>query len=112
MHFLNSIYYKQQHTNKGFADIYTRAHARTHTHTQWRERERERGGGEGEREGGKARERRRGGVGHIVKDNSDSEKGNPLPPHGLLFPISRKGNYISCVISVTQTSSIACLMVS
>ena len=28
------------------------------------------------------------GVGHMVKDHSDSEKGNPLPPHGLLFPIS------------------------
>ena len=22
----------------------------------------------------------------MVKDHSDSEKGNPLPPHGLLFP--------------------------
>ena len=28
------------------------------------------------------------GVGHMVKDHSDSEKGNPLPPHGLLFPIN------------------------
>ena len=28
------------------------------------------------------------GVGHMVKDHSDSEIGNPLPPHGLLFPIS------------------------
>ena len=25
------------------------------------------------------------GVGHMVKDHSDSERGNPLPPHGLLF---------------------------
>ena len=24
------------------------------------------------------------GVGHMVKDHSDSEKGNPLPPHGPL----------------------------
>ena len=24
------------------------------------------------------------GVGHMVKDHSDSERGNPLPPHGLL----------------------------
>ena len=24
------------------------------------------------------------GVRHMVKDHSDSEKGNPLPPHGLL----------------------------
>ena len=33
------------------------------------------------------------GVGHMVKDHSDSERGNPLPPHGLLFPISSKGLY-------------------
>ena len=26
--------------------------------------------------------------GHMVKDHSDSERGNPLAPHGLLFPIS------------------------
>ena len=26
----------------------------------------------------------------MVKDHSDSEKGNPLPPHRLLFPISSK----------------------
>ena len=25
----------------------------------------------------------------MVKDHSDSERGNSLPPHGLLFPISR-----------------------
>ena len=30
------------------------------------------------------------GVRHMVKDHSDSEKGNPLPPHGLLLPISSK----------------------
>ena len=28
------------------------------------------------------------GVRHMVKDHSDSERGNPLPPHGLLFSIS------------------------
>ena len=28
------------------------------------------------------------GVRHMVKDHSDSEKGNPLPPHRLLFPIN------------------------
>ena len=27
----------------------------------------------------------------VVKDHSDSERGKSLPPHGLLFPISRKG---------------------
>ena len=32
------------------------------------------------------------GVRHMVKDHSDSEKGNPLPPHWLLFPISSKGS--------------------
>ena len=28
------------------------------------------------------------GVRHMVKDHSDSKRGNLLPPHGLLFPIS------------------------
>ena len=27
------------------------------------------------------------GIGKLVKDHSDSERGNPLPPHELLFPI-------------------------
>ena len=40
------------------------------------------------------------GVRHMVKDHSDSEKGNPLPPHGLLFPISSKGYFI-CTIPQT-----------
>ena len=31
------------------------------------------------------------GVRHMVKDHSDSERGNPMPLHGLLFPISSKG---------------------
>ena len=31
------------------------------------------------------------GVGHMVEDHSDSEKGNPLLPHGLLFAISSQG---------------------
>ena len=35
------------------------------------------------------------GVRHIVKDHSDSEIGNPLPPHGLLFSINSKG-YFTC----------------
>ena len=35
------------------------------------------------------------GVGYIVKDNTDSERGNPLLPlHGLLFLISSKGRFI------------------
>ena len=37
------------------------------------------------------------GVTHMVKDHSDSERGNLLPLHGLLFPISSKGSFI-CII--------------
>ena len=37
------------------------------------------------------------GVRHMVKDHSDSYRGNPLPPHRLLFPISSKGSFI-CTI--------------
>ena len=40
------------------------------------------------------------GVGHMVKDHSDSERGNPPPPHGLLFPINSKGYFI-CTIPQT-----------
>ena len=40
------------------------------------------------------------GVRHMVKDHSDSEKGNPLPPHRLLFPINSKGSFI-CIIPQT-----------
>ena len=35
------------------------------------------------------------GVTHMVKDHSDSERRNPLPPHGLLFPNSRVLLYAS-----------------
>ena len=31
-------------------------------------------------------------VRHMVDDHSDSKRGNPLPPHGLFFPISSKGS--------------------
>ena len=41
------------------------------------------------------------GVGHMVKDHSDSEKGNPLQPHRLLFPISSKRCFI-CTIPQTR----------
>ena len=37
------------------------------------------------------------GVRHMVKDHSDSEKGNTLLPHRLLFPINSKGSFI-CTI--------------
>ena len=36
----------------------------------------------------------------IVKNHSDSEKGNPLPPHRLLLSISSKGSFI-CTIPHT-----------
>ena len=29
----------------------------------------------------------------MVKDHSDSERGNPLPPHGLPFLISSKASF-------------------
>ena len=34
------------------------------------------------------------GVRHMVKDHSDSEKGNPLPPHSLLLSTNSKGSFI------------------
>ena len=37
------------------------------------------------------------GFGHMVKDHSDSKRGNLLPPHRLLFPNSSKGSFI-CTI--------------
>ena len=40
------------------------------------------------------------GVRHMVKDHSDSERGNPLPPHGLLFSSNSKGSFI-CTIPQT-----------
>ena len=41
------------------------------------------------------------GVGHMVKDHSDSSKrGNPRPPHRLLFLISSKASFI-CIIPQT-----------
>ena len=40
------------------------------------------------------------GIRHMVKDHSDSEKGNPLPPHRLLFTINSKGSFI-CTIQQT-----------
>ena len=40
------------------------------------------------------------GVRHMVKDHSDSEKGNPLPPHRLLLSINSKDCFI-CTIPMT-----------
>ena len=36
----------------------------------------------------------------MVKDHSDSDKENLLPPHRLLFPINSKGSFI-CTIPPT-----------
>ena len=40
------------------------------------------------------------GIRHMVKDHSDSERGNPLLPHRLLFLINSKGSFI-CVLPQT-----------
>ena len=40
------------------------------------------------------------GIRHKVKDHSDSEKGNPLPPHRLLLSINSKGSFV-CTIPQT-----------
>ena len=39
----------------------------------------------------------------IWSRHSDSKRGNMLPPHGLLFPISSKGSFI-CIIPQTYHS--------
>ena len=41
------------------------------------------------------------GVRHMVKNHSDRKRGNPLPPHRLLFHISSKGSFI-CIIPQTR----------
>ena len=38
------------------------------------------------------------GVRHMVKDHSDSEKGNPLLPHRLLLSINSKGSFICTIL--------------
>ena len=42
----------------------------------------------------------------MVKDYTDSERGNPLPPHRLLIPISSKGYFI-CIITDRITHTMA-----
>ena len=42
----------------------------------------------------------------MVKDHSDSERGNPLPPHRLLLSINSKGSFI-CTIPQTITHTTA-----
>ena len=46
------------------------------------------------------------GARHIVEDHTDSEKGNPLPPHGLMFPISSKVYYMHHITyRITHTTA-------
>ena len=37
----------------------------------------------------------------MVKDHSDSERENPLPPHRLLFPINSKVSFIGIIPHTT-----------
>ena len=41
----------------------------------------------------------------MVKDHSDSEKGNPLPPHRLLLSINNKGSFIFPTDRTTYTTA-------
>ena len=43
----------------------------------------------------------------MVKDHSDSKKGNPLPPHRLLFPINSKVLYM-CVCVCVRACACVC----
>ena len=40
------------------------------------------------------------GVRHMLKGHSNSERGNPLPPHGIFIPINSNGSFI-CTIPHT-----------
>ena len=42
---------------------------------------------------------------HGVKDHSDSERGKPLPPHGLLFSINSKGSLHHPTDRITHTTA-------
>ena len=45
------------------------------------------------------------GIRHMVKDHSDSERGNPLLSHGLLFQISSKGSFIWIIPDRTASTT-------
>ena len=45
------------------------------------------------------------GIRYMVKDHSDSEKGNPLPPHELLFLISNVGSLYAFICRITHTTA-------
>ena len=42
------------------------------------------------------------GIRRMVKDHSDSQKGNPLPPHMLLFLINSNGSFICTILQTGQ----------
>ena len=42
------------------------------------------------------------GVRHMVKDHSDSESENPLPPHGLLFHINSNDYFICTIMKIAR----------
>ena len=42
---------------------------------------------------------------HMVKDHSDSEKGNPLLPHRLLLSINSKGSFICTIPQTGHTTA-------
>ena len=49
----------------------------------------------------------------MVNDHSDSERGNPLSPHGILFPISSKGSFYKHYLTdrITHTTSFVATVV-
>ena len=52
--------------------------------------------------------------GYMVKDHSDSERGNLLwPLHGLLFPINSKGSFIGTITQyrIEHTTAFVTLVV-
>ena len=47
----------------------------------------------------------------MVKDHSDSERGNPLPPlHRLLLLVSSKGSFICTITIANITTSVRPVM--
>ena len=42
------------------------------------------------------------GIRYMVKDHSDSERGNPLPPHRLLFPTDKIAHTTAFVTPVVE----------
>ena len=46
------------------------------------------------------------GVRHMVKDHSDSERGNPLPRRRLLFAISSKSSFMCIIFCYTSRGAL------